>query len=111
MNFISSNSPQAAFCHKQIREVARAAAGELYERFMEQNEYYEEWKKQNPDASPAELQRRFIDRNWPKCIDFARKTLALMLKRPDISDEVKEDIVDILAKDQLLLRGRGRVIN
>lgn len=95
-----------AHCHVQIREVAKAAAGELYEKLMGDNRYFEAWQKQHPDASPKELERRFIEKNWPKCVQFARATLAALLRQPDVDEKTKLEIVDVLAKDQSLVRGR-----
>lgn len=89
-------------CHIRIRDVAKRASGHLYENLMSNNEMFDKWKKQNPDCTPKELERRFIEKNWPKCIEFARATLALMLRQDDISDKIKEQVMDILEKDQLL---------
>ena len=94
--------------HIQIREVAKAAAGHLYERLIGDSRYYEAWKKENPDADPRELERRFVEKNWPKCIAYARESLTEMLKRPDVSEAAKAQITNVLAKDQSLVRGRAR---
>ena len=95
-------------CHVRIREVAREAAAELYESMMSQNVYYEAWKKQNADVvgNEKELVRRFVERNWVKCIDFARATLTHMLTRPDVAESMKDEIMDVLAKDQVLRNKR-----
>lgn len=92
-------------CHKLIRKVAQEAAGQLYETVMGDNKVFAEWKRQNPEASIKELEKLFIKKNWPKCIPYARSTLALMLRGP-LPDHLKEDIVDALAKDQTLRLGR-----
>jgi len=94
--------------HIQIREVAKAAAGHLYERLIGDSRYYEAWKRENPDAGPQELEHRFVERNWPKCIPYARESLAEMLRRPDVPETAKAQIMDVLAKDQSLIRGRAR---
>jgi len=98
-----------AHCHIQIREIAKAAAGHLYERLIRDSRYYEAWKRENPDAGPQELERRFVEKNWPKCIAYARESLAEMLKRPDVLQTAKAQIMEILAKDQSLIRRRGRL--
>jgi hypothetical protein len=49
-----------AHCHIQIREIAKEAAGHLYERLIGDNRFYEAWRNQNPDAGPQELERRFV---------------------------------------------------
>ena len=56
-----------AHCRIEIRQVAKATAGHLYERVMGDHRVYEEWCRQNPDADPRELERRFIEKNWTKC--------------------------------------------
>lgn len=95
-----------AHCHKAVAAVAKAAAGELYEKMMGDNNFYAAWQRQNPDCSPKELERRFIARNWGKCLEFARKTMALMLSNPNVPEKVKEEIMDALEKDAMLMRGR-----
>jgi len=97
-----------AHCHIQIREAAKAAAGHLYERLIGDSRHYEAWRRQNPDAGPQELERRFVEKNWPKCIAYARESLTEMLKRPDVSEAAKAQITDVLTKDQSLIRGRAR---
>jgi hypothetical protein len=86
-------------CHKQVRNVAMAAAGQLYESMMSNNHFNEEWKRQNPDLDGKKLEKRFIEQNWMRCLDFARATLALMLTKDEVSEVMKEEIMDILEKD------------
>jgi hypothetical protein len=93
-------------CHYKVAEVARAAAGELYEHMMSNDAYFRAWKQQNPGATSKELEKRFIDRNWGKCIEFARRSLALMLRKDDVPEKVKDEIMDVLVKDQMV-RGIG----
>lgn len=96
-------------CHIQVREVAKGIAGELYEKLMGEDIYYQEWRRQNPEASSKELERRFIERNWGKCLDAARATLVGVLKDPSVSESVKETILDVLEKDQSL-RGKKPMV-
>ncbi|MBO0736517.1 MAG: hypothetical protein J2P48_08100 [Alphaproteobacteria bacterium] len=35
---------------------------------MNDSRYYEIWRRQNLDADPQELERRFVEKNWPKCV-------------------------------------------
>lgn len=93
---------ERAICHVKVAEVAKAAAGELYESLMGNNELFRAWTKQNPGAGPKELERRFIEKNWPRCIEFARTTLTVLLTQPDVSDATKDEIMDVLEKDQSL---------
>lgn len=97
-----------AHCHRDLAVVARALAGELYETLMGDNNMFEAWRKQNPDCTRRELERRFVEKNWGKCLEVARKTLALQLRDPRIPETQKEKIIEILALDQTLLRGRSR---
>lgn len=98
-----------AHCHVVIREVAKAAAGQLYERLMGDNRCYEAWQKQNPECSAKELEHRFIERNWGKCIPFARASLTALLRQPDVPESTKLQIMDVLTKDNSLIRGRRDV--
>lgn len=100
-------SEMKAACHKEIRSVAQAAAGELYDSLMSaSNELFLEWQRQNPGLSSKALESRFIAKNWSKCIDFARGTLAHMLTRPDISEDSKEHILEVLILDNSVPVGR-----
>jgi hypothetical protein len=92
-------------CHKKIRDVAMELAGGTYDIVMENNKVYTEWKRQNPGLEGVALRERFVARNWSKHIDAARTTLGLLL-RSAIDDKAKEEIVEILALDQTLMRGR-----
>lgn len=98
--------PAQVACHKAIRKVAQEAAGQLYETLMADNVVFEEWKKQNPGLSEKALETRFITKNWGRCIEFARATLGSLLGRPDISDEVKREIHEVLVLDAQLRVGR-----
>ena len=74
---------------------------------MGDNPSFERWKKQNPGCNAKELERRFIEKNWPQCIQYARQALAMMLRQPHINEATKLHIVDVLSKDQSLVRGRN----
>src|SRR5215467_13956925 len=93
-------------CHAKVMEVAKAAAGELYESMMSNDGFFKAWKKQNPGASVKQLEQRFIDKNWGSCLEFARATLTTMLTRPDVAEEMKEEIMVILEQDQVLRNRR-----
>lgn len=95
-----------AHCHKKIRDVAKAAAAEHYEMLMSSsNVVYNMWKKQHPGLTAKQLQQAFVIRHWSKCIEMARATLGRLLTT-SIDDTLKLEIVDILAKDQTLVKGR-----
>lgn len=93
---------ERAICHVEVMNVAKAAAGELYEKLMGNNQLFMTWKKQNPGCGPKTLEKRFIDRNWPQCIEFARTTLTVLLTQPDVADSVKDKIMEVLEQDQNL---------
>ena len=69
---------------------------------------YEAWRKQKPECDPQELEQRFVEKHWPKCVGYARESLAEMLKRPDVPEAAKAQITEVLAKDQSLVRGWAR---
>jgi len=93
-------------CHVRVMEVAKAAAGELYESMMSNDAFFKAWKKQNPGANPKQLEKRFIDKNWGSCLEFARATLTIMLTRSDVADSVKDEIMVVLEQDQTLRNRR-----
>jgi len=90
-----------AACHVYIRKIAREICAETYEAVMSNNEARDRWKNQNEGATEKQLIKRFVDKNWPKFIEGARTTLGLML-RGDYPESMKEQIMDILEKDQYL---------
>src|SRR6516162_4196788 len=94
-------------CHAKVMEIAKAAAGELYESMMGNDAFYGAWKKQNPNCKNAkELEKAFIDKNWGRCLEFARATLTVMLTKPDVAESMKEEIMVILEQDQALRHKR-----
>jgi hypothetical protein len=99
------NGKIQAHCHRLIADTAKAAAHELYDKLMGSNQLFDEWKRQNPDASPRELERRFVARLWGKCVPVARATLARLLTQA-IDPALKEEIYEALCDDATLSRGR-----
>lgn len=93
-------------CHFAIKKVAEGMAGVLFEEMMSRNEIWAEFKRQHEGKTTKQLEGLFIAHLWPQMIDQARATLAGMLRSPAISEEQKEEIMDILVKDQTLVRGR-----
>jgi|SRR5215467_220667 len=94
-------------CHAKVMEVAKAAAGELYESMMSNDAMFNAWKKQNPGKNAKQLEKAFIDKNWGSCLEFARATLTIMLTRPDVADSMKDEIMVILEQDQAV---RNRIV-
>jgi len=82
--------------HPHIRTVAREMAGALYEELALNNL----WFGLNPS------QKAFIDRVAPSLIDQARMTLGEALGRPDVAEDVKAEIAEVLFADATLQFGR-----
>lgn len=97
-----------AHAHRLVASVAKAFASELYETVMSNNLVRAEWKRQHPGADERTLVRRFVTKNWGKCLAGARATLALQLRGP-IDTAMKESIMEALVLDATLMRGRKRV--
>ncbi|MBO0736143.1 MAG: hypothetical protein J2P48_06185 [Alphaproteobacteria bacterium] len=51
------------------------------------------------------LKQRFVEQNWPQCVEFARESLAAMLKRPDVPETAKAQMRRSWQKTQLLGEG------
>lgn len=95
-----------AHCHKLVAKTAREAAGELYDLLMSNDKMFTEWKRQNPGCSSKQLESRFIEKNWGRCLQIARATLAMLLNGP-LEECLKDQIVEALCLDTTLRRGRG----
>lgn len=93
-------------CHKRVRDVAQGIARGTYEMLMSaNNEVYARWKKKYPELTAKQLEDKFVAQYWGSHIDGARATLARMLTEP-LDPALKEEIVEILALDSTLMRGR-----
>lgn len=98
-------------CHKYIAKVAKDLARASYQQLMEENFLYEAWKKKNPElvGNPKHLEQAFVNRKWGMFIEAARATLVGLLSQPNnpnIDEKVKDEIMEILALDSSLIRGR-----
>lgn len=91
--------------HKKVAEVAKALTEENYELVMGNNLVRAEWKRQHPGMGEKALVKTFVARNWSKYIPMARTTLTLLLREP-IDEKTKEEILEVLALDATLIRGR-----
>lgn len=101
----SQKQPGSLHCHRQVAEVAKAAAHELFDTLMLDQAMYDMWRKRFPGMSAKALEAKFVKMYWWRCIPFARATLATLLTRP-IDEAQKEDIMEALALDASLTRGR-----
>lgn len=98
-------------CHKHIAKVAKELAATNYDELMSQDILYKAWKAANPDCvrgptvDAKKLKERYVTRKWGMYVTAARATLTLLLRTP-IDESLKEEIMEILAQDSTLIRGR-----
>lgn len=92
-------------CHRRVRDVAIGLAEQNYDELMSNDWVYRNWKLKHPGAGPKALRKLFVSANWGRYVPAARATLVLLLRSP-IDDILKEEIVDVLALDSTLVRGR-----
>lgn len=95
-------------CHEMIAETAKAMAHEVFDELMKRNDWWANWQNQNTDLSTIkELEVRWVEQTWGKFISEARGALAHQLTlRIDVA--IKEQIMEALALDHSLIRGRPR---
>lgn len=93
-------------CHKLIRGVAKAIAGDLWELNARQNVELSEWRKMYPELTLQQIERRFIRLMWPKLVDVARKQLVGLLSLENIPSVRKNEIAEALILDNDLRFGR-----
>lgn len=90
--------PNAA-AHRQVADVAKGLAGEIYDRFASaSNEFYH----QNPSR------RAYVRQSWPLYCEAARATLTRLLAG-NISEHLKEAIHEALVLDNDLRATRERL--
>lgn len=78
--------------HKVIKDVAVGIAEAAYENLAQDNDFYKAWPNR----------RHFVRKSWPTFITHARNSLVEMLRRPEYTEAMKEEIVEILALDRTL---------
>lgn len=100
-----SRSQSGAHCHKQIAKTAKGIAAASYEALMSDNLIFSAWKKSHPGKTSKQLLSIFVENKWGLYIEAARATLVLLLREP-IDEKIKEEIMEILALDSTLIRGR-----
>ena len=81
-----------AYCHVEVRRIAKELAGAAYEDFAKNDEFYKVWPNQN----------LFIAKRWKVFVEIARSTLVYMLGQPGTSEAMKADLYDIIIKDREL---------
>lgn len=98
-----------AHAHKQVAEVAKGMAHEIFDQIMtKRGDIFDRLKAQNPEMSTKELEAFFVAKLYPTLLDEARAVLTGMLRDPSNS-HLHSDIYEALLLDNTLLRGRGRL--
>lgn len=96
-------------CHVLIAETAKGLAHVLFDEMMGKNEIWAQFKSQHAGMTTAQMEAKFVAKLWPQLIESARATLAAMLApESNVSDDMKEEIMDALVRDKTLMRGRNR---
>lgn len=76
------------FTHELIAQTAKEMAACWYEDAAHDNEFFAFYPKQ----------KQFVNREWKRFVEPARKQLAIMLGDPLIDEWKKEQIMDALVK-------------
>jgi len=98
-----------AHAHKQVAEVAKSMAHEIFDQIMtKRGDIFDRLKKQNPEMSTKELEAFFVAKLYPTLLVEARASMAAILRDPSNS-HLHPDIYEALLLDNTLLRGRGRL--
>ncbi len=81
-------SKKQKFTHTLIAETAKEMASCWYEEAAHDNDFFHFYPKQ----------KMFVNREWKRFVEAARKTLATMLGNPTLPEWQKEQIFDALVK-------------
>lgn len=92
--------------HWLVRDTALAMAHELYDTMMQDDTWYDLWKKRNPGKNAKALEKAFVDKNLSLLLPQARATLAAML-RSTMDPNLEAEIYEALTLDATLIRGRA----
>lgn len=97
------------YAHKLIAETAVQMAHELYDTMMQDNQWWEQWKRQNPGASRKVMERRFVNRNIALLVPQARAALAKCLQpgqASGLSQAQRDEVAEALILDNELVSAR-----
>lgn len=89
------NAPNS-YCHKLIRQTARAMAKEVYEVNASDNEFYLKY----PDR------KRYVAASWGLFIEDAREALAKLLTT-GLPESMKDEIAEALVLDNTMRADRA----
>jgi hypothetical protein len=102
--------------HKMVWETVKALAADEYETVMANNELYRDWKEQwtgeagkallGEDFTADKLQDLWVQKRAPRLLEVARKSLAMCLNSPNMSEGQKNLIAEALIADASLRKGR-----
>ena len=81
-----------AYCHKEVRKIAKEMAGCSYEELAKNDEFHRKFPCQN----------KFIAANWKLFVNAARHSLLQLLAAPTTPEGMKVDIEEIYIKDRML---------
>lgn len=95
----------SSHAHYLVKETAEGMAHELYDHMMQDDKWYDFWKKKNPGLNSKQLEEVFVKRNLSILLPQARATLAQMLRGSE-DGALKETIYEALLLDFTLVRGR-----
>lgn len=96
------------YAHKEVVEVAKGIAHELYNSMMQNNVTWAVWQKFCEDLARPAMEEEFVRLAWPHLLDDARTMLARLLGMPG-KEHLKEQIHDVLVKDNLIRGTKGLV--
>jgi len=94
-----------------VVKVAVQMAHELYDLMMQDNQWWQEWQRQNPGATRKAMERRFVNNNLSRLVPQARASLARCLHpgmSPALTEADKSRIAEALILDNQLVRGRAQ---
>ena len=109
LSLLPMSKPQLA-AHKLIAETAVGMAHELYDLMMQDNQWWQQWQRQNPGATRKAMENRFVKRNLPLLLPQARASLAKCLQpgmAPGLSEAQKDEILEALVLDNQLVEARA----
>ena len=85
------------YAHVAVADIAREMAQAVYEEAAKDNKWYAAHRNR----------MKFVRELAPKLISHAREVLTEMLQKNTVSDFEKDQIMEILAADQGVPRGKG----
>lgn len=104
---MTKRGQKIAHCHTKVRDVARGLADANYDELMSFDPLWKAWKAKHPEATKVRLRQLYVNQFWGRYIPMARATMGLLLRDPHLDEKVKDEILEALALDATLIRGRA----